>query len=50
MVKFRTRVIVKDRVMVGMIYRVRVRSPLSIQWWGGGGGGYAGIFAKNVIH
>ena len=33
----RCRVRVKNRVRVGLVFRVRVRFPLSIQWRGGGG-------------
>ena len=35
MLKIRVRFSVKDRVKVGMVYRVRVWFVLSIQWGGG---------------
>ena len=37
MVSLRVRDRVKDTVGVGMVFKVRVRFPLSIQWRGGDG-------------
>ena len=37
MVRFRFRIRVKDRVRVGMVFRVRVRFPLSTLWREAGG-------------
>ena len=48
MVRFRVWVIVKYRVRVRMVFRVRVLSPLLIQWRGAGGNRSQYIYFHNI--
>ena len=45
-VRFMVRVGDKDRVSVGMVFRVRVQFPLSIEWGEGGGGAGGNLSEK----